>query len=191
MRRYFVIFLVGLLPTVAVAEPPKQAGDSAGKQDSSPPPVPSDPQTTSATYGDWVLVCQRAGGADKRQCEVSQSVQVQGQPGPITQLAIFTPGEAAETRIAVVLPANVLLTATPKIGVDESDTQAVDLNWQRCLPGGCFADAQLKGDVLSKWRGSTDRGRLEFKDGAGRTVVLPFSFRGLDPAYGALTKEKK
>ena len=29
------------------------------------------------------------------------------------------------------------------------------LTWQRCLPGGCFADAILVDDVRTRWRAAT------------------------------------
>ncbi|WP_273216655.1 invasion associated locus B family protein [Hyphomicrobium zavarzinii] len=155
-------------------------------------PVSSDPHATSATYGDWVLVCQKVAdeaGTASRLCEVSQSVQVQGQSGPIARLAISKTKSPAANVLTIVLPTNVLLTEGPKVAIDESDPIAQNLIWARCLPGGCFAEVALKDDVLAKWRAQSERGRLDFKDGLGRSVAVPFSFRGLAPAYDALSKE--
>jgi invasion protein IalB len=137
-----------------------------------------------------VLVCQRESEESKqRLCEVSQSVQVQGQQLPIAKLAVSKVKQPPATHLTVVLPPNITLKSGPRLAVDEKDTQAVELEWVRCLPGGCFANATLKDDVLAKWRALTDRGRLEFKDGVGRALVVPFSFRGLGAAYDALAKE--
>jgi len=183
-----MMMTMGAMGSSAIAEPTKQAPPAAGA--ASDPTVSSDPQATSATYGDWVLVCQRAvDGSAARVCEVSQSIQVQGQTGPIAQLAISRAKEAPSASLTAVVPPNVLLTADPRAAVDEKDNQGIALGWVRCLPGGCFAVAALKEETLSKWRAQTDRGRLEFKDAGGRTLVIPFSFKGLGAAYAALEKE--
>jgi invasion protein IalB len=114
---------------------------------------------------------------------------VQGQQLPIAKLAVSKVKQPPANQLTVVLPPNIMLKSGPRVGVDEKDTQAVELEWVRCLPGGCFANGELKDDVLAKWRVLSERGRLEFKDGAGRSLVVPFSFRGLEAAYDALAKE--
>lgn len=154
-------------------------------------PISSDPHSTTATYGDWVLICQKVAdeaGKGSRLCEVSQSVQVQGQSGPIARLAISKGESAAGHIVTIVLPTNVLLTEGPNVAIDENDPAALKLSWARCLPGGCFAEAALKDDVLATWRAQSERGNLYFKDGLGRSVTVPFSFRGLAPAFDALIK---
>lgn len=183
--RWLFIAMLCLVPLISNAQSPKQAAPEPAT-----PPVSSTPQATSASYGDWVLVCQRTSEESaQRLCEVAQSVQVQGQPAPIARIAISKAKQPPATQLTVVLPSNITLTSGPRVAMDEKDTQAVELAWVRCLPGGCFANAVLKDDVLGKWRALDSRGRLEFKDGAGRALALPFSFRGLGAAYDALAKE--
>jgi invasion protein IalB len=195
MRLFRLALLLMVAPVIAHAQAPKQpvtpgAAPPAGVPPAGAPPVSADPQATSATYGDWVFVCQREPeGLQQRLCEVSQSIQVQGQTTPIAKLAISKAKQPPATHITVVLPTNVLLTVGPRVSVDDKDTQAVDTAWLRCVPGGCFADAVVKDDVLAKWRAQSERGRLDFRDAAGRSIAVPFSFRGLAAAYDALAKE--
>jgi len=185
----FFVFLIHAMAGPAFAEPKKNPASAADAGAQPPPAIPADPQATSATYGDWVHVCQRHAANGERLCEISQSIQVQGQPGPIAQLAVSAPKEASGVRLTAVLPANILLTEAPRVAVDEKDAEPVALAWQRCLPGGCFEDAALDAAVLAKWQALTERGRLEFKDGLGRTLVVPFSYRGFAQAFDALVKK--
>lgn len=156
-----------------------------------PAPVGADPASTSATYGDWVLRCQRVGEGDKTQrlCEVVQSIQVQGQQQPIAQIALGRVAASDPLKITVALPNNISLPGSVTMGMGEKDAAPTPLAWRRCLPGACIADAVPSGDVLKAYRAATEPGRLAFKDAAARDVALPFSFRGLAQALDALAKE--
>ena len=189
---FFASLCCALIITLATAA--AYAEPTTTTRAATPPsaPISSDPHSTTATYGDWVLVCQKVAdeaGKESRLCEVSQSVQVQGQSGPIARLAISKGESAAGHVVTIVLPTNVLLTEGPNVAIDENDPAAMKLSWARCLPGGCFAEAALKDDVLAKWRAQSERGHLYFKDGLSRSVALPFSFRGLAPAFDALIQK--
>lgn len=153
--------------------------------------VPAEPQTTVAAYGDWILRCQRVtvSGKPSRICEAAEVIQVQGQANPIAQVAIgrMSPGDPLRVTVAVppavTFPSNVRITET-------KNGAPLTLEWRRCLPGGCFADAPMRDDTLSRWRGLTEAGQLTFKDAAGHDVTLPISFRGLAQALDALAKER-
>jgi len=64
-----VTLLTLTLPALAQTPTAKPAATPA----SPPPPVPSEPGVTTASYGDWMLRCQRLGPPEKptRLCEVS------------------------------------------------------------------------------------------------------------------------
>ena len=54
------------------------------------PAVSAEPANTSATYGDWVMRCQRVGegAAAKRMCEVAQTIRVQQGRDPVAEVAL-------------------------------------------------------------------------------------------------------
>jgi len=184
------ILLLALVPGVANAQTAKPSAAAPKPQETASADVVSaDPQSTSAAYGDWVHVCQRAGEPPQKICEVSQSVQLQGQSGPIAQLALGkTPGSTA-LHLTILLPPSVTLTTAPRVAADDKNTDAVDVPWARCLPGGCFADVAVKDDIIKRWRAQPSRGQIAFKDALGRNVLLPISFKGLTQALDALAKE--
>jgi len=139
---------------------------------------------TTAAFGDWVLRCVKQSDDAKagRACEVVHQVAVEGQTGPILQLAIG--GVKSEQRqLVIVLPANVLLTRAPEI-VLQNQTATLTTIWRRCLPGACFADV----DYSDKMSLQDQGGVVRFTDASNRAVEVPFSTRGLRQALDALSK---
>jgi invasion protein IalB len=184
-RRLFIAAFI-LVPAMALAQaqPPVQTV----------PPIPvvsASPERTTASFGDWTLRCERPSlpAGATRVCEVAQSIQLQGQQGPLAQIAIGRLQRTDPLRLTLVLANNVTLTSVPKLGSEEKGGPTTDTVWQRCLPGGCFADVALKDDVLKRLRSKSEPARLEFRDAAGRDIILPVSLRGLAQALDALAKE--
>lgn len=153
------------------------------------PAVPAAPSQTTASFGDWVLRCQRV-VADKpeRACEVAQTFQVQGQSAPLAQFAIGRTGKGEPMRATAVVPANVSFPSNVEVAMDKG-ASPLDLDWRRCVPGGCIADTAVKDEQFKAWRSATERGRLSFTDASGREINLPLSFHGLGQALDALSKE--
>jgi invasion protein IalB len=150
------------------------------------------PETTTASFGDWVLRCARAGeGAQaQRVCEVGQSLQVQGQQGFVAQIAVGRTARNEPLRMTVLLPTNVSFPSSVRISGDENDTSPVDLPWRRCIPGACIADNAIADPALQRLRARTTAGRITFKDALGRDVTLPISLRGLAQGLDALAREQ-
>lgn len=155
------------------------------------PAVPVEPNATTAAFGDWVLRCARQGeGAQvQRVCEVAQTVQVQGQQGPLAQVAIGRLQKAAPLKMTVILPSNVSFPSSVSVGGDEKDRSNIDLPWRRCVPGACIADGEPAAAALQQLRARTEPGRVAFKDAGGRDVAVPLSLRGLPQALDALARE--
>lgn len=172
-------------PPSTQAPPPAQAPAPAASS------VPAEPSTTSASFGDWVMRCQRAGSAEKpvRVCEVAQSVQVQGQAQPIAQIAVGRLGAGQPLQITALLPPNIAFPSSVRVLMDEKDATGIELSWRRCLPGACVAEAVVKEDHLRNWRGAAEPGRISFRNAAGQEIAIPLSFRGLAQALDALAKE--
>jgi invasion protein IalB len=155
------------------------------------PPVSSEPETTTATYGVWTLRCTRRqeGSASVRLCEVDQGVVPQGQQNPIAQIGVGRLPSKEGFHITVVLPTDITFANAPKVSAQDKDP-GIELTWRRCLPGGCIADAPLKEETLHVWRAvAADTGRLFFTTAGGRNLAVEFSFRGFSQAMDALLKE--
>ncbi len=69
------------------------------------------------------------------------------------------------------------------------EAHGVTLNWRRCAPVGCFADAMLTADQAKIFHIQTEPGAIEFYNAGGQQVKIPVSFKGLTPAMDALAKE--
>jgi invasion protein IalB len=151
--------------------------------------VDAEPQSTSATFGDWVMRCNRVetSGQAARVCEVAQTIIIQGQQAPVAELAIGRIKKADPFHVTIVLPVNVAFPSAPQVNLDGQPS--LELTWKRCLPNGCYADAAPKEEVFRSWRAARTTGRIETKDAFGRNVVVTISFRGLSQALDALNKK--
>ena len=145
------------------------------------------PQQTTATYEDWIVRCETvAGPPPKKNCEMVQSTQMQGQ-GVISQVAVGRPIKGQPVKIVVQLPNGVWLPTGVKLVAGASDP-GLTATFKRCL-AGCFADFEIKDETIKKFRSMTEPGHIQFKDGATKDVSLPLSFKGFGAAFDALSKE--
>ena len=162
----------------------------ASPPSASTPAVAPDPSVTTAAYGDWTLRCEAPqAGKTQRLCEATQTVQVRGEAAPIAQIAFGHAVSSEPVKLVVVLPVNVTFPSAVTIATGDADPQPVQLAWHRCLPVGCFAEALSTADAVKRWRGESGQGKVTFKDGVGRDVVVPISFRGLAQALDALARQ--
>lgn len=176
----------------AIAEAAKLSGPSTTpKPEVSRTTVEATPTSTSASFGDWVLRCQRlANGAETLHvCEVAQQIRAQDQQNPLAEVAIGRLKKSDPLLLTVVLPVNVAFPNSPSFSPDAKDSDPLDLGWRKCLPGGCFADVVLKDDVLQRWKAQSGNGRLTWKDAAGRDFAIGVSSNGLAQALDAFSKE--
>ncbi len=104
----------------------------------------------------------------------------------IAQVAIARPSAQAPLKLAVVLPVHVAFAEPPRISAGAPAALALTLVWRRCLPTGCFADADLTDAMARVWRTQESPAQLVLQDGSGRAVALPLSLRGLGDALDAL-----
>jgi invasion protein IalB len=193
IQKFFIVAMAtvfGVAPLYERARAQTSKASGATKADA-PQAVDAEPQTTSAGFGDWALRCQRLGvGADEQRiCEVAQTIQMQGQTVPIAQLAFGRLKKSEPLRFTAVLPVNVAFQSAPKVTTNDKEPATLELPWQKCMSGGCFATAEVKDEILRRWRVSSGAGQIQFKDALGRDVSLAISFRGLAQALDALAKE--
>jgi invasion protein IalB len=147
------------------------------------------PQRTTATYEDWTVRCEtRAEPPNQKVCEIVQSTQMQGQPNPVTQIAIGRANKGEPLKILLQVPINVWLPTNVRLVIAEKEPPVV-ATFKRCLPAACLADGDLKDDVVKKMRALTENGKLEFKDAAQRDVAIPVSFKGFAQAFDQMSKD--
>jgi invasion protein IalB len=147
------------------------------------------PQSTTATYANWVVQCQSiAGPPPKKVCDMAQVTQAQGSSAPFSRVAVAQPVKGQVVKLIVQLPVNASFAANVRIQTGDADP-GVAAPFARCIPGGCFADFDLKDDVLKKFRASSAAGKLTFADAGGHDVAVPISFNGFAQAFDALARE--
>jgi invasion protein IalB len=164
----------------------------------SQPPAPSQPaaqgdapQSTTATYGDWVVQCQtQAGPPPQKLCDMAQvaQAQVQGRTVPFSRIGIARPAKGEPVRFIVQVPVNVAFATNVRIQTGDSDPGII-APFARCVPSGCFADFDLKEEMLRKFRAAAAGGKLTFADAGGHEISAPVSFAGFAQAFDALMKE--
>ncbi len=147
----------------------------------------SQPDNTTATYGDWILRCQQSVAA--RVCEIVQTLEQQGQRGPIALVAIGRPVKSEPIKLVIQVPPNLALGDKVSVRVVVAEKDEALAVFQRCLPGGCFAEATLSDDTFKRWRGLSEAGQMRYLDAGKREVTLPLSFRGFPAAAEALLRE--
>jgi invasion protein IalB len=165
-------------PAPAVPAPAAAAAPPAAATDNGP-------SSTTAVYGDWVVRCSQPAGT--RVCEAAQTIYVQGQQNPIALIAIGREKQSDPMRLVVQVPLNVTVTTRAKIALKEGDPP-LELNFDRCIPSGCFAMVQPADDAVRRLRGQPDAGRITYKDASEQDVGFQFSLRGLAPALEALAR---
>ena len=143
------------------------------------------PQRTTATYGDWTVRCERHDSA--KVCEMAQAMQIKGRPQPISQIAIGRQDKKGAMKIIFEVPINVWLRDGVTLAVDDEEA-TIKASFTRCIPAGCFAEADLKQAAVDKFRQPKKSGRLQFKDAARQKIAIPVSFKGFPAAYDALNK---
>ena len=164
--------------------PPKPAS-------SAPPsaPVGSEPQSTTATFGDWVLRCDRTTVANQPQrvCEVAQTLEAKGQ-GVVAQIALGRLAGKDPLRLTVALAPNISFSHGVRVAIDDKDEIPADLTWKRCVPGGCVADGDIRDEILKAWRAQSGAGQIRYAVASGQVVNIAFSFHGLAVALDNLAK---
>ena len=145
------------------------------------------PQRTTATYEDWTVQCeQQAGPPPQKLCEMVQTVQSQGQT--VSRVALGHATKAEPFKIVVQLPVNLFLPAGVRIQAADKDP-GLTRGFKRCVPAGCFADIDIKDDVVKRLRAATANWTITFKNSAQQDAVVPLSFKGFNQAFDVLLKE--
>lgn len=178
MRKHILIALAALLPGAMPA--------SAQTKQAQPAPQSSSPQMTTATYDDWTVRCETRDGSTN--CEMSQAMQIKGQAQPVSQIAIGRLSKSEPMKVIFQVPINVWIPDNVSLVIEETAT-TVKSNFTRCVPVGCFTEADMKDDMIGKFSKAEKGGRLEFTDSNRQKIAIPVSFKGFSAAYEGLNKK--
>jgi invasion protein IalB len=144
------------------------------------------PQSTTATYDDWVVRCEKGGKGTV--CEMTQTTQLKTNSQLVSVIAVGAANGNSPTKVVFQLAVNVWLQAG--VTLASSDGQiAIASNFTRCIPNGCFAETEVTQDVLQKLRTMKDQGSLRFKDANQKDAAIPVSFKGFNQAYDAMSTQ--
>ncbi len=147
------------------------------------------PQRTTATYGDWIVQCQaRVTSPPSEICDMAQITQVQGKNLPFSRVAIAHPEKGQPVKLSIQVPVNASFSTAVRIQTADDDP-GVQAPFANCTPNGCFAEFDLREDILKKFRAATKVGKLSFADAAGHDIAVPISFNGFSQALEALIKK--
>jgi invasion protein IalB len=174
------------------------SGAAAGQQPPRPGPLaqagpaPSDaPQRTTASYGNWVLACEtQPGPPPQKTCEIVQVVQAQaqGRTAPFSRVIVSHPVKGQPIKLVVQVPPSITVSTNVHIESSNADP-GIAAPFARCAPAACFADFDVKDDMLKKFRAASGDGKITYADVTGHDVVIPLSFSGFNQAFEALAKE--
>jgi invasion protein IalB len=152
-------------------------------------PASEEPERSSATYADWVVVCKSvAGQTPSKACRMIQMTQVQGKNVLFSRVAVSYPGRGQPIKLTVEVPPNASFATQVHVQTADSDPGIVS-SFSYCLPVGCFADFALKDDVAKKFGAAHGAGRVSYADASGHSIAIPLSFNGYTEALAALAKE--
>jgi invasion protein IalB len=147
------------------------------------------PERTTATYGDWVVQCVESSSPPAEPvCDMAQVTQLQGKNLPFSRVAIARPEKGQPVKLVVQVPVNASFSTQVHIQTGDADPGVI-APFSNCTPNGCFAEFDLREDILKKLREATSTGKLSFADAGGHDVSVPISFKGFAQAFDALLKK--
>jgi invasion protein IalB len=154
-------------------------------------PVSVTPQRTTATYASWVLECEsQPGPPPQKVCDIAQGTQtqVQGRTIPVTRVALMRQVKNQPLKLVVQVPVSITFSTNVRVQTADSEP-GINAPFARCSPSGCFADFDIKDEVLKKFRAASGNGKISFADSTGNEIAVPLSFSGFNQAVEALLKE--
>ena len=147
------------------------------------------PQSTTATYSDWVVQCQtRTEPTPGQVCDMAQVSQLQGKNVPFSRIAVARPEKGQPVKLIVQVPVNASFASPVRFQTGEANPE-LTAPFASCVPNGCFAQFDLDEETMKKLRATSTAGKLSFPDAGGHEIVVPVSFNGFSQAFDALIKK--
>lgn len=183
--------LIVFAATAQAQQPPRPAPAARPAPPAAARPQASSdvPERTTATYGDWVVQCvTNSSPPSDSVCDMAQVTQLQGKNLPFSRVAVGRPEKGQPVKLVVQVPVNVSFATQVHIQTGDTDPGVI-APFANCTPNGCFAEFDLREDLLKKLREASGTGKLSFADAGGHDVTVPISFNGFAQAFDALAKK--
>ena len=138
---------------------------------------------TVAIFGGWSLRCEVG---PPRNCEIATTLSNQ-ESRPMAQIVVGRLNPQAPVLVMAHLPLNVQLPAAVRLLLDNAP---IVLQYQRCVPQGCFATIEVDDALMRRLRAEPAGARLIFQDATRREITLAVSMRGFAQAQAALIAQR-
>lgn len=147
----------------------------------------SAPTTSSGlirgNYGDWQVRCETAPGAQNEQCALVQTVMAQDRPNVGLLVIAFRTADKKAQILRIIAPLGVLLPSGLGLRIDDQNIGAID--FIRCVPNGCIAEARLTDDLLGKLKNGRSASFVIFQT-PEEGIGIPVSLSGFAQGYDTL-----
>lgn len=140
------------------------------------------PQTTTASFGDWMVACVEASPA--KRCEALHVLKdAKGQAAAV--LSIGSPGKGEPLRLSLRVPVNAWVARPVSATIGKN---TLSLPFRVCVPQGCIGDLALDAALVGQLAAIAGdaAGTAQWQDATGQSQSLTISTKGLAAALGQL-----
>jgi invasion protein IalB len=122
---------------------------------------------------EWTKVCGKDPGNQKEICYTTRDfVSDQGQP--VLAVAVYEVKGDPTRIVRFLMPLGLLIQPGIRFGVDQAQPTAG--RYAICFPNGCFAEAQVKDDVINTFKkGTTLNASVQNQGGREVTFSIPLA----------------
>jgi invasion protein IalB len=139
--------------------------------------------TVKAQFGDWQIRCDTPPGAKEQSCALVQSVTAANRPEVGLSVIVLKTADGKNRLIRVLAPLGVLLPAA--LGLQIDGKSAGHVQFVRCLPNGCVAEAVLEDDLLKKLSTGKTATFIIFQT-PEQGIGIPVTLKGFAEGFAAL-----
>lgn len=134
-------------------------------------------------FGDWQIRCDTPPGAKEQSCALVQSVTAANRPEVGLSVIVLKTADGKNRLIRVLAPLGVLLPAALGLRIDGEP--AGHVQYVRCLPNGCIAEAVLEDDLLKKLSTGKTATFVIFQT-PEQGIGIPVTLKGFADGFAAL-----
>lgn len=138
---------------------------------------------TTATFGDWNMVCVTSPDTQDEECALVQSVIAEDQKNIGLAVSVLYTDNQRKRLIRVLAPLGVWLPHG--LGLQVDGKTIAQMRFERCLVNGCFAEIELLRNIEEEIKNGKTATFVIFKT-PEQGIGIPVSLRGFKDAIGQL-----